>query len=111
MTLVLDEELKSPMFLDAAAYPTIGFTSTSVTQTGPGTARIVGDLTLHGVTHPVTLDAKFNAGGINPLDHKYTIGFDATGHIKRGDFGVTKYVPLVGDQVDLIISAGFEKAD
>jgi len=105
----LDEELKSPMFLDATTYPTITFVSTSVKKTGPDTADVTGDLTLHGVTHPVTLHAKFNAGGANPMSKKYTVGFDAHGMIKRSEFGVKTYVPVVSDETDITISAAFEK--
>jgi polyisoprenoid-binding protein YceI len=107
----LDDELKSADWLDAAKFPTITFKSTSVTPTGPTTARIAGDLTIHGVTHPAVLDAKFNAAGVNILDKKYTVGFDAVAHISRSDYDVKKYVPLVGDQLDVTISAAFEKAD
>ena len=107
----LDGELKGDQWLDAAADPTISFASTQVTPTGPRTARIVGDLTLHGVTHPVTLDATFNAAGPNALSHKYTIGFDAVGHLNRSDFGVKTYVPLISDNVDIIISAAFERTE
>jgi polyisoprenoid-binding protein YceI len=106
----LDGELKSGDWLDATSFPTITFVSKHVTRTGPTTARIEGDLTLHGVTHPVVLEAKFNAVGPNPFNHKLSMGFDATGHLKRSDFGVAKYVPMVGDDVDIIISAAFEKA-
>ena len=105
----LDGELKSPMFLDGTTYPTITFVSKSVEETGPTTALITGDLTLHGVTKPVTLVARFNAGGANPMSKKYTIGFDAKGKINRSDFGVKALVPMVSDQVDITISAAFEK--
>jgi polyisoprenoid-binding protein YceI len=105
----LDEELKSPMFLDATAYPTITFVSTSVKATGPTTADVTGDLTLHGVTKPVTLKAKFNAGGANPMSKKYTVGFDAHGVIKRSEFGVKTFVPMVSDETEITISAAFEK--
>jgi len=105
----LDGELKSPMFLDGTTYPTITFVSKSVKKTGPTTALVTGDLTLHGVTKPVTLVAKFNAGGGNPMSKKYTVGFDAHGKIDRSDFGVKAFVPMVSDQVDITISAAFEK--
>ena len=105
----LDGELKSPMFLDATTYPSITFVSTSVKKTGATTADVTGDLTLHGVTKPVTLKAKFNAGGANPMSKKYTVGFDAQGKINRSDFGVKAFVPMVSDQVDITISAAFEK--
>lgn len=107
---VLDNELKGADWFNAAAFPTISFKSTKVTPTGADTADITGDLTLHGVTKPVTLAAKFNASGANMMNQHVTVGFDATAHIKRSDFGVTKYVGPVGDQVDVIISAAFEKA-
>ena len=105
----LDDELKTPDWFDAAKYPTINFKSTAVTVTGPGQAEVAGELTLHGVTKPVTLKARFNGGGANPMSRAYTVGFEASGKIKRSDFGVSKYVPMVGDDVDLIISAAFEK--
>lgn len=106
---MLDSELKGADWFDAAKFPAITFKSTAVQPTGPTTARITGDLTLHGVTRPVVLDARFNAAGVNPLDKAYTVGFDAVAHIRRSDFGVSKYVPLVGDAVDVQISAAFEK--
>lgn len=106
---VVDGELRDPTWFDAAKYPTITFRSTAVTSTGPDTAKMTGDLTFHGVTKPVTLDVKFHGAGANPMSKAYTVGFDAVGSLKRSDFGVTKYVPLVGDKVDLIISAPFEK--
>lgn len=105
----LNEELRDPTWFDAAKYPTIEFVSTKVTRTGERTADVTGNLTFHGVTKPITLHASFNAGGVNPMDKAYTLGFNATGTIKRSDFGVTKYVPMVGDNVTLRISAAFEK--
>ncbi len=107
----LDEELKSPQWLDATAYPTITFKSTKITRTGADTADVTGDFTLHGVTEPVTLKVKFNAVGPNFMSHKITIGFDSTSMIKRSDFGVKTYVPLIGDDVSVIISAAFEKTN
>jgi polyisoprenoid-binding protein YceI len=105
----LDGELKSPMWLDATQYPTIHFVSTRVEQTAPNKALITGNLTFHGVTKPVVLAASFNAAGINPLTKAYTAGFDATATIKRSDFGVATYLPMIGDETTLRISAGFVK--
>lgn len=104
---ILDKELKAADWFDAAKYPTMTFRSTKVTPTGPNTATVTGDLTFHGVTKPVVLNVKFKGAGVNPLTKAYTVGFDATGKIKRSDFGVAKYVPLLGDEVDLILSAPF----
>jgi polyisoprenoid-binding protein YceI len=106
----LDEELKSADWLDAAHYPNMVFRSTSVTPTGPTTADVAGTLTLHGVTKPLVLHATFNGAGVNMLDGKETIGFQLSGSLKRSAFGVTKYVPVVSDDVTLMIAAAFEKA-
>jgi polyisoprenoid-binding protein YceI len=76
---------------------------------GARTALITGDLTFHGVTKPVVLKTTFNASGVNPLDKGTTVGFNATTTIKRSDFGVKTYVPLIGDDVTLRISAAFER--
>jgi polyisoprenoid-binding protein YceI len=105
----LDGELKSDQWLDAAKFPEIAFKSEKVTPIGKDKADVEGLLTLHGVTRPVTLHATFNGAGVNVLSKKYTVGFDARGRIKRSDFGVKTYLPLIGDEVDLILSAAFEK--
>ena len=106
----LDAELKAPDWFDAARYPTIRFVSTRVARTAPGRADVTGDLTFHGATHPVTLHVRFNGAGTNPLDKHYTAGFDAEATLSRSAFGVTKYVPLVGDEVHLQLSGAFEQA-
>lgn len=105
----LDGELKSAAWFDAAKFPTIAFKSTHVARTGPTTADVTGDLTFHGVTKPVTLKVKFRADGVNGMTKRFTVGFDAVTEIKRSDFGVAAYVPLVGDDVQITISAPFEK--
>jgi len=105
----LDEELKEADWLDATKYPTMSFTSTSVTMTGPKSADVTGNLTLHGVTKPETLHATFVGSGVNILSHNESAGFQISGNIKRSDFGVTKYVPLISDDVQLTIAAAFEK--
>ena len=104
----LDGELKSPQWLDAEKFPEIVFKAKQVELTAESSAKVIGDLTLHGVTKPVTLDVKYNGAGTNPLDKKYTVGFEVSGAIKRSDFGVNAYIPLIGDDVKIIISAGFE---
>lgn len=106
---VLDGELKASDWLDTAKCPTMSFKSTKVTPTGPDRATVAGELTIHCVTKPVVLQARFHGAGANPLTKAYTVGFDATGKIKRSQFGVTKYVPLVSDDVELILSAPFVK--
>ncbi|MEA2754072.1 MAG: hypothetical protein QOJ54_361 [Aliidongia sp.] len=104
----VDGELTSNQWFDAAQFPEIVFKSDKVALTGKDKADVTGLLTMHGVTKPVTLAVKFNAAGMNPLAKKYTVGFELSGKIKRSDFGVKTYLPLIGDDVDLIISAAFE---
>jgi polyisoprenoid-binding protein YceI len=106
---ILDGELKDPTWFDAAQFPTITFKSTSVTFTGPGKADITGDLTFHGVTKPVVLKAEFLGSGVNMMSHAYTAGFNAVTKINRSDFGVKKYVPIIGDEVTIHISVPFVK--
>ena len=98
----LDKHLKGEGFFNVAKFPTATFKATQIVATGK-TAKITGDLTLLGVTKPVTLDATFNQAGTNPLDKTYSLGFDAKAVIKRSDFGMKTYVPAVSDEVTLQI--------
>lgn len=107
----LTDELKSPQWFDAAQFPNATFVSTSVKVTGQNEATVVGNLTLHGVTKEETLKVHFLGAGVNPMDKKYTTGFDATSTINRSDFGIKTYVPYVSDTVTLRISGAFEKQD
>ncbi|NHO31125.1 YceI family protein [Acetobacter fallax] len=105
----LTEELNSTDWLDAAKYPTATFVSSKVLPTASGAAEIAGILTFHGVSRPATISATFIGAGTNPMNKAYTIGFEGTTKIRRSDFGVSKYVPLVGDDVTLKIAGAFEK--
>ena len=96
-------------FFDIAAHPSAKFVSTSVKATGTE-AKIAGNLTLNGVTKPVTLDAKFTGAGNNPFNKKATVGFQASTTINRSDWGMKYGIPLVTDAVRLKISVAFEKA-
>ncbi|MFW7267992.1 YceI family protein [Gluconacetobacter sp. Hr-1-5] len=108
---VLNGELKGAEWFDAGKFPDATFVSTSVKLTGGSDAVVTGNLTLHGATKPETLKVHFIGAGVNPIDKKYTTGFEATGTIKRSDFGVSKYVPYVSDEVALRIAGAFEKQD
>lgn len=104
----LVEELNSADWLDTAKYPTATFKSTKVTRINDQTARIDGELTLHGVTKPETITARFFGAATNPMSKKASVGFLGRMPIKRSDFGVNKYVPLVSDETVLVINAAFE---
>ncbi|EGF93007.1 yceI-like domain protein [Asticcacaulis biprosthecium C19] len=101
----LDNHLKSADFFDAAKFPTATFKSTAVQTTSDKTATVTGDLTIHGVTKPVTLDVTLNGLGEHPMKKKKAAGFSATGTIKRSDFGVGAYAPAVSDEIHLVITA------
>ncbi len=73
------------------------------------TAMITGDLTINGITKPVTFEAEFTGAGANPFNSKQTVGFEAETTIKRSDFGVNYAIPFVSDEVELDISVAFEK--
>jgi polyisoprenoid-binding protein YceI len=97
-------------WLDAERFPTMTFTSKAIETTGAHAFRIRGELTMHGVTRPVTLEARYNGGYAgHPQDPNARIGFSARGTFKRSDFGVSYGIPApgttmgVGDQVEVII--------
>ena len=99
-----DEHMKGPDFFDVGRYPDMTFKSTQVVVTGDNTADVTGDLTILGVTKPVTLKVVYNKSGVLPMNDKmFVAGFSATGKIKRSDFGMTNGIPLVGDDVDLYL--------
>ena len=104
----LDEHLMKADFFDAAKFPTATFQSTAVKVNGE-TAQIAGKLTIKGITKDVMLNARFVGAGMNAMEKKETIGFDADGQIKRSDFGLGYGVPVVGDDITLQITAAFEK--
>jgi polyisoprenoid-binding protein YceI len=104
----LTDELKGDQWFGAAKFPKATFVSTEVVPTADG-ATVTGNLTLHGITKPVVLHVRFIAAGVNPIDKAYTVGFEATGTIKRSDFGVTAYLPAIGDEVKLTIAGAFEQ--
>lgn len=109
----LDEHLRTADFFDAAKYPDIRFKSTMVHDMGGGKLTIMGDLTVHGTTKPVTLDATLNKAEFNPMFKADVVGFDATTTIKRSEFGVGGGVPMVGDDITIRITteAHAAKAD
>jgi polyisoprenoid-binding protein YceI len=101
----LDEHLRTADFFDVAKFPIATFVSDKVNVTGKDTANVHGMLTLHGVTKPVTLQVKLNKVGVSPVNQKQTAGFTAFTTIKRSDFGISKYLPGLSDEVKLEIEA------
>lgn len=86
------------------------FVSTSVTPGADGTsAQVAGNLTLNGVTKPVTLAMRFTGAGANPRSKVETVGFEGQVTIKRSEFGIAYGIPMVSDEVQLMLTAAFEK--
>ena len=86
------------------------FVSTAVRPARDGvSATIVGNLTLNGVTKPVTIAARFYGAGASPMGGKATVGFSGKATILRSQWGIAGALPFVGDKVELDIAAPFEK--
>lgn len=99
----LDGKLKGADFFNTEKFPEATFKSTKVTKTGEKTAKVDGELTLLGVTKPVTLDVTLNKIGLDKWQNKHKAGFHATTTFKRSDFGMKYLVPDVGDEVTITI--------
>ena len=91
-------------YFDTAKYPTINFTSTRVKFDGDKPVAVEGNLTIKGVTRPVTLTVTSFQAMPHPMLKKDAIGANATAKIKRSDFNMGKYVPYVSDEVTLTIA-------
>jgi polyisoprenoid-binding protein YceI len=107
---VFNGHLNGPNFFDTANHPTITFTSTAIEMTGEDTMNVQGDLTIKGVSKPVTLMAKINQAGNHPMRKTPWIGVEAETKISRSDWGLTRAVPNVGDEVTIWISVELPKS-
>jgi len=101
-------------WLDAGRFPQLSFRSKSVEVTGENAFRIHGELTLHGETRPVTLEARYNGGYAgHTYEPRARVGFSAQGTIKRSDFGISQFIPLpgtsfgVGDEIAIALESEF----
>jgi polyisoprenoid-binding protein YceI len=104
---LLDKMVKSTSMLDVARYPEIRFVSTRFERTGESRGTLTGDLTIHGVAQPVTLDVTFNGFARDPLTKKDTLGFSADGRFSRAKFGLSTWYPAVCDDIHVRIQAEF----
>jgi polyisoprenoid-binding protein YceI len=107
----LMNELMGAGVFNTATFPTATFKSTSVVVTGANSGTITGDLTLHGVTKSVTLNAIFGGTTTDPFSGADDIGFHATTTVNRKDFGIAGMVwdHIVGDEVEITIEAMFQR--
>ena len=102
-----DGHLRSADFLNVEEFPEMVFVGRSIEPTGERNARLTGELTLLGVTRPLTLEVRLNKAGRYPfLDEHYALGIDARGTLRRSEFGMTYGGDWVGDEIRLVI--GFE---
>lgn len=100
-----DGHLRDTDYFDVANHPEITFTSTSVEPSEANKLTVTGELTIKGVTLPVELDATINKAAQHPISKQPTIGISATTTVNRSDWGMSKYTPLVGDEVTIYIEA------
>lgn len=100
-----DNHVRSADFLDAEAHPMITFTANGGTALSDTTGQVTGDLTIRGVTQPITLDVTLNRIAPYPFGHgKETMGISATASLLRSDFGSTYALPeLVGDEIEIVL--------
>lgn len=102
-----DDHIKGKDMFDVANHPTITFVSTSLTQKDAAHGTLTGDLTMKGITKPVTLDVKFNKAGQHFRTKMPMAGFSASGKIMRSDWDMGYAVPAVGDEVEIRVEAEF----
>lgn len=105
------EHMSAEEWFDFADYPEITFTSTTFEQLTPTTGKVTGDLTIKGVTRPVTLDVKLVGSGMHPMANVPAFGIEARGRIKRSEFGMESSIPFIPDEVKLWINAEFHRQE
>lgn len=98
-----NKDLKGADWFNVAEFPTMTFVGRKYIKKDDKSGTVIGDLTLLGVTRPVSLDVTLNKMGINPLDKKPEVGFSARGVIKRSDFGMKTFLPAIGDEVTILL--------
>ncbi|MFC3094394.1 polyisoprenoid-binding protein [Alteromonas sediminis] len=99
-------------WFNATTFASIDFVSTRIEMTSESTASMTGDLTFLGVTKPVTLEVVFNGAMLKqPFSGKPTMGFSATTTVDRTEWGMSKYAPNIGAEVEVLIEGEFAKLD
>ena len=106
-----DNHLRSADFFGVEKYAELTFVSTSAKKISDNKFTLTGNLTLHGVTKPVTLNIEYYGSAVNPVNQKETFGFHVTGTLKRTEFGIAPGFPVqvVGDEISIIADAEFVK--
>lgn len=101
----LDSELQGDKFFKSAQFPTIKFASQKISVTGENSGEVAGIVTMLGISKPVILTVHFNKADYHPITQDFVAGFSASAILKRSDFGMTSYLPIVGDEVRIEVQA------
>ena len=99
-----DQHLKSPDFFNVKEFPVMTFKSTLIKKIGDHEFEVMGDLSLHGVTQPITAKVRQTGTGKDPRTSKSVIGFETTFTLKRSDFGMKFMIPMISDEVEVIMA-------
>lgn len=106
-TSYFDEELASPKFFNAGEYPYITFTTDRYEVISDSSGKLHGQVTIRGISKPLTLDVRINGAMEHPMYEKPVIGVSASGYVNRSDFELDRFIPAVADRVDISIEAEF----
>jgi polyisoprenoid-binding protein YceI len=101
----LDSKLQGEDFFKSDQFPEIKFVSNKIKVTGSNSGELHGSLTMLGVTKPLVLTVHFNKAGYHPINGRYVAGFTASATVKRSEFGMKSYLPMVGDEVRIEVQA------
>jgi polyisoprenoid-binding protein YceI len=107
----LDEHLQKPDYFNVAQFPEVTFKSTGIKVTGEKTGEVTGNLTMLGVTKPVVLNVTFNKTDRHPYTQDLVAGFSASATVKRSEFGMKSGLPMVGDDVKIMIETELVNLD
>jgi polyisoprenoid-binding protein YceI len=103
-TEMRDKDLRSEKFFDVAKFPTLTFKSTGVKRVNPNQLEVTGTFTLHGVTRTITIPVTELGVAPGMAPNTTVAGFEGKLTIKRSDYGITTYVPVVGDEVEISLN-------
>lgn len=108
-----DAHLKSPDFFDAEKNPTVTFSSKSIKKTAKDKYSVTGDLTMHGITKPVTLELVYKGSITHPMTKKQVAAFSASGKLKRSDFKIGESMPsaMIGDEITINAKGEFQQVN
>lgn len=101
----LDKHLRGKLYFDVEKFPTATFVSNNVVVVNHAITEVSGDMTIHGVTRPITFKVTQNKVGLDPIYDRPTIGFSGDATLKRSDFGIITLLPQLGDEVHLHVEA------